>query len=70
MKPEMGPPEVEKFEFPWEDQSWQIEFDQFISDIESGRKDSANLEDALAALKIADKIYGCGAKSAVSGIFR
>jgi predicted dehydrogenase len=68
MKPEMGPPEVEKFEYPGPDQSWQLEFDQFIANIESGRKDSPNLDDALAALKIADKIYG--SKTAVSGIFR
>lgn len=68
MKPEMGPPDLEKFEFPGPDQSWQLEFDDFIADIESGSKNAANLEDALAALKIADRIYG--SKPSVSGIFR
>ncbi|HEY9718554.1 MAG TPA: Gfo/Idh/MocA family oxidoreductase [Trichormus sp.] len=68
MKPEMGPPEIEKFEYPGADQSWQIEFEQLIDNIEAGRKDSPNAEDALAALKIADKVYG--AKPKVLGIFK
>jgi predicted dehydrogenase len=68
MKPEMGPPEIERFEYPGVDESWRIEFEQLIDNIEAGRKDSPNAEDALAALQIADKIYGV--KRKVLGIFQ
>jgi len=68
MKSEMGPPDVEKFEYAGADDSWQLEFDQFVANIEAERTDTPNAEDALAALKIADKIYS--ARTPVLGIFK
>jgi len=57
MLPQMGPPETAIWEYPMEDNSWQIEFEEFLKDIELGRTPEANLKDALAALKVVEKIY-------------
>ena len=57
MLPEMGPPETTLWEYPVADTSWQIDFEEFLKEIESGRSPSAGLEDALAALTVVGKIY-------------
>jgi predicted dehydrogenase len=57
MLPEMGPPETTIWEYPMADTSWQQEFAEFLDDVELGRKPSANLDDAYAALRIVDEIY-------------
>ena len=57
MLPEMGPPETTIWEYPMEDDSWRLEFAEFLEDIRLGRAPSANLEDAKAALEIVEKIY-------------
>ena len=57
MKPELGPPDVQHWEFAGDDLSWQREFDSFISDIETGHQSGPNLDDAVAALQIAQDIY-------------
>ena len=57
MKPEMGPPETTSWQFPGEDKSWQLEFEEFIKDIENRRTPSPGLDDAQAALKIVGEIY-------------
>lgn len=57
MLPQMGPPETVILEYPMEDNSWQIEFDEFLKDIELGRSPSVGLNDALAALRVVEKIY-------------
>jgi predicted dehydrogenase len=57
MLPEMGPPETTIWEYPMADQSWEIEFAEFREDIRLNRTPSANLNDALAALKVIDQIY-------------
>ncbi len=58
MLPEMGPPETTSWEYPFPDQSWELELDEFIGAIAAGRQPSGNLEDALAALEIVGRIYG------------
>lgn len=56
MLPEMGPPEIETWQFP-EDNSWAIEFNEFVRDINEDRIVEPGLGDAHAALTIVQKIY-------------
>jgi len=57
MLPNMGPPETTIWEYPMGDNSWQLEFSEFLEDIRLGRTPSANLADASAALAVVEKIY-------------
>lgn len=57
MLPEMGPPDTTIWEYPRGDQSWLLEFTEFLADIEHHRQPAAGLPDALAALKIVEKVY-------------
>ena len=57
MLPRMGPPETTLWEYPTDDNSWHIEFEEFLEDIRLGRTPSASLKDALAALNVVEKIY-------------
>jgi predicted dehydrogenase len=57
MLPEMGPPETRSWEYPMEDNSWEMEFAEFLQDIQQNRQPSASLQDAHAALKIVEEIY-------------
>lgn len=57
MRPEMGPPDTTIWEYPRGDQSWALEFAEFLKDIRLGRAPAANLRDAHAALTIVEKIY-------------
>lgn len=57
MLPQMGPPETTVWEYPTGDNSWQLEFEEFLEDIRLGRTPSANLDDARAALQIVGKVY-------------
>ncbi|PYS49856.1 MAG: LmbZ [Acidobacteria bacterium] len=57
MLPQMGPPETTIWEYPMEDDSWQVEFAEFLEDIELGREPAASLNDAYAALKVVESVY-------------
>lgn len=57
MLPEMGPPETSIWEYPMGDDSWDVEFGEFIEDIRLGRAPAAGLGDARAALEIVETIY-------------
>jgi predicted dehydrogenase len=57
MLPQMGPPKTQIFEYPMQDNSWDIEFAEFVEDIQINRQPAVGLNDALAALKIVNKIY-------------
>jgi predicted dehydrogenase len=57
MLPEMGPPETQIWEYPMADDSWQVEFNEFIEDIKNQRQPTAGLPQAYAALKIVEEIY-------------
>jgi predicted dehydrogenase len=57
MLPEMGPPETTIWEYPRGDNSWALEFAEFLDDIQLDRTPSANLNDARAALMTVEKIY-------------
>ncbi len=57
MLPEMGPPETTIFEYPGEDRSWKLEFQDFQEAIRTGREPCGSLQDAMAVLRIVEKIY-------------
>ncbi len=57
MLPEMGPPDTTIWEYPRGDNSWALEFAEFLEDIRLNRMPSANLFDARAALEVVEKIY-------------
>jgi predicted dehydrogenase len=57
MLPEMGPPETTAWEFPMADDSWAVEFAEFLKDIQQGRQPDPNLDDAVAALRVVASIY-------------
>lgn len=56
MLPQMGPPDTTIWEFPRGDNSWALEFAEFLEDIRLHREPSASLHDALNALVIVEKI--------------
>ncbi len=56
MLPQMGPPETTIWEYPMADDSWQVEFTEFLEDIRLNRQPSASLHDAHAALSIIERI--------------
>lgn len=57
MLPEMGPPETTTWEYPRGDQSWALEFAEFLEDIRVGRTPSAGLEAARAALVVVENVH-------------
>ncbi len=57
MLPQMGPPETTIWEYPMMDNSWSLEFAQFLDDIRLNRRPSPTLDDADAALCVVQKIY-------------
>jgi predicted dehydrogenase len=57
MLPEMGPPDTTAWEYPRGDESWSLEFAEFLDDIRLGRPPSAGLADARAALTIVEEVY-------------
>ncbi len=58
MLPEMGPPDTTIFEYPMTDQSWAIEFAEFLEDIRLQRRPRPGLRDAFETLNIVNTIYG------------
>ncbi len=57
MLPQMGPPDTSVFEYPGQDISWDNEFADFVSCIENDKELNGDLNDAMQALNIVDKIY-------------
>lgn len=57
MTPAMGPPDTTIFEYPMHDNSWEIEFAEFMEDIQQNRQPAASLHDAVNALNIVEHIY-------------
>jgi len=57
MLPQMGPPEMESWEFPGPDRSWETEFAELASAIAERREPIGNLADAKANLEIVGKLY-------------
>ncbi len=57
MRPEMGPPDTTAWEFPRGDESWALEFAEFLDDIRLDREPAAGLTDARASLGIVEEVY-------------
>lgn len=57
MSPSMGPPETFIQEYPMADDSWEVEFAEFLDDIQKKRQPTPGLQDAHAALHIVEEIY-------------
>lgn len=57
MKPEMGPPETAAWEFPMGDNSWDVEFAEFLEDIRLQRQPRPGVADAQAVLRIVERVY-------------
>ncbi len=57
MSPGMGPPQTTVWEYPGEDNSWDLEFKEFVEAINTARPLNGDINDAYEALKIVDKIY-------------
>lgn len=57
MLPEMGPPDTTMWEYPRGDDSWAVEFAEFVEDIRLSRAPAAGLHEARAALAVVEKIY-------------
>jgi predicted dehydrogenase len=57
MLAEMGPPETTIWEYPHADDSWALEFAEFLEDIRLDRMPSAGLCDARAALAIVEEVH-------------
>ena len=64
MLPEMGPPVTTIWEYPRGDQSWALEFEEFLEDVRLDREPAANLIDARAALAVVEEIQRQSGNSA------
>ncbi len=60
MSPEMGPPATDIWEFPMADNSWQVEFAEFLQDIQQRREPQPGIADAQAALRLIERVYSEG----------
>jgi predicted dehydrogenase len=57
MLPEMGPPDTTIWEYPGGDQSWGLEFAEFLEDIRLDRAPAAGLADARASLAVVEEVH-------------
>ena len=59
MLPKMGPPESQNWEWPMEDNSWEIETRQFIKGIRNNHMDNyiVDADKAIKNLKVIEEIY-------------
>ena len=57
MLPEMGPPETTSWDYPRADDSWAAELADFYQDVAMGRSPAPGLSDAVAALRVVERIY-------------
>jgi predicted dehydrogenase len=58
MKPEMGPPDAVIYEYAPADRSWALEWADFARAVAGGTRPCGDVQDALATLRIVDRIYG------------
>lgn len=57
MLPEMGPPPTTIYEYPMPDNSWEVEVQEFLTDIRLKRPPQPGLSDARAALELVAQLY-------------
>jgi predicted dehydrogenase len=56
-RPESGPPDEQRFEFPEGDPSWEAEWREFVAAISAGRTPLGNAYDGWQALRMARALY-------------
>lgn len=57
MLAEMGPPISETWSFVEPDDSWAMEIGEFVNDIQTGSKNSDNLDSSLEVLRVIAQVY-------------
>ena len=57
MLPGMGPPETTRWEFPFEDRSWDTEIAEFIAAIHEGRRPIGDAAEALGSMSVIERAY-------------
>jgi len=57
MLPQMGPPDTTIWEYPRGDESWKLEMAEFFQDIRLRRPPVPGLKEAIAALRVVEKLY-------------
>jgi predicted dehydrogenase len=57
MSPQMGPPQITIWEYPTPDNSWELEFSEFLDDIRLCRDPVPGIRDAQAALRVIEEVY-------------
>jgi predicted dehydrogenase len=67
MHPEMGPPETAVYEYPGPDPSWSLEWADFAKAVAEGTRACGDLDDALATLRIVDRVYRMQPRRSPSG---
>ena len=64
-RPEGGAPEEERFDFPEEDRSWELEWQDFLQALESGGQPLASGGEALAVMEWIYRLYRAAAEERV-----
>lgn len=62
-RPESGPPVIEEFEFPDEDHTWTLEWQDLTQAILAGKQPMGTGRDGFEALKLIDMIYAQESKA-------
>jgi predicted dehydrogenase len=57
MRPEMGPPDAVIYEYAPADKSWALEWEDFARAVATGVRACGDVDDAVAALRIVDRVY-------------
>jgi predicted dehydrogenase len=62
MLPGMGPPETTSWEYPFPDESWRAEIEDFVAAIRAGTRANGDIEDAVALHRILNDAYAKGSR--------
>jgi len=57
MRPEMGPPESTTREWAAPDESWRLEIEDIVAELDGSKRIGAGLDDAAAVLQLVDEAY-------------
>lgn len=57
MLPQMGPPETQSWSYPFQDNSWETETEEFIENIMNNETSASDINNAISVMKIVDKLY-------------
>jgi hypothetical protein len=57
MLPQMGPPEIQTWEFPEPDSSWSLEIAASLADIREGREPDPGINQGIRILEIVEELY-------------